>query len=512
MPDTLLTLRPKPGIKRDGTRFDGDNYTDGQWTRFQRGLPRKILGYNNLCPFLNGISRGLHLFPTGTLNYVHSGWASGLDRFTINSAGAASAVISRTPSGFDDSPNNDWQLDVMYDAGGNASTLIAHAGQNLADIQSSIETPIYYGNTTLTTALQPITGSECSGGVTVIHPYLFYFSNNGRIGWSVPNQPTDLAGAGSGQAFVTETKIVRGLPLRGNQQGPAGLFWSLNSLTRASFVGTAAGVWAFDEQVGESSILSSNSVIQYDGIYYWCGVDRFLMYNGVVRELPNDMNLNWFFDGLNYDQRQKVFAFKSTRWGEIWWCYPRGAATECTHAIIYNVRENSWYDTVLPNGGRSAAFPSQVYRFPIMTGVNADSDGRHIAWQHNVGSNEINGSAVNAIQSYFETSDVTLTESDSQPGQDISLQVSTIEPDFVQTGDLRVSLKYRANARATIIETPLVSFPDVATTAAQQNVNFTVKGSARQVSVRFESNTRDGDFQMGRNLLHIKPADGRRTQ
>ena len=96
-------------------------------------------------------------------------------------------------------------------------------------------------------------------------------------------------------------------------------------------------------------------MVDYDGVFYWIGTDRFLMFNGVVREVPNALNLNYFFDGLNYSQRQKVFAVKVPRFGEIWWMYPRGDAIECTHAIIYNVRENTWYDTPLPNGGRSAA-------------------------------------------------------------------------------------------------------------------------------------------------------------
>ncbi|MFM7851165.1 MAG: hypothetical protein ACKO96_04425, partial [Flammeovirgaceae bacterium] len=102
--------------------------------------------------------------------------------------------------------------------------------------------------------------------------------------------------------------------------------------------------WRYDLISSQSSILSSKCVIEYDGIYYWVGVDRFLMYNGVVKEIPNSMNQNYFFDNLNYDQRQKVYVNKVPRFGEIWWFYPRGSATECNDAIIYNVRENCWYD------------------------------------------------------------------------------------------------------------------------------------------------------------------------
>ena len=112
--------------------------------------------------------------------------------------------------------------------------------------------------------------------------------------------------------------------------------------------------------------MSSQCVIEYDGIYYWIGVDRFLLYNGVVKENKNDFNQNYFFDNLNYAQRQKVWATKVPRFGEIWWFYPRGDSTECNDAIIYNVRENTWYDAGQALGARrSAGYFSQVFAYPV---------------------------------------------------------------------------------------------------------------------------------------------------
>ena len=85
-----------------------------------------------------------------------------------------------------------------------------------------------------------------------------------------------------------------------------------------------------------------------------------------MKEIPNNMNQNYFFDNLNYDQRQKVWATKVPRYGEIWWFYPRGDATECTDAIIYNVRENTWYDAGEARGAqRSAGYFSQVFAYPV---------------------------------------------------------------------------------------------------------------------------------------------------
>jgi hypothetical protein len=130
--------------------------------------------------------------------------------------------------------------------------------------------------------------------------------------------------------------------------------------------------WRYDIISSQTSILSSQCVIEYDGIYYWIGVDRFLLYNGVVKEIPNPMNQNYFFDNLNYAQRQKVWATKVPRFGEIWWFYPRGDSTECNDAIIYNVREATWYDAGTAIGSRrSAGYFSQVFAYPVAAGWDA---------------------------------------------------------------------------------------------------------------------------------------------
>ena len=44
MGQKVFSLDTQPGIQRDGTVFDKNFYTSGQWVRFQRGRPRKIAG------------------------------------------------------------------------------------------------------------------------------------------------------------------------------------------------------------------------------------------------------------------------------------------------------------------------------------------------------------------------------------------------------------------------------------------------------------------------------------
>jgi len=209
-----------------------------------------------------------------------------------------------------------------------------------------------------------------SGGVVSLHPYVFVYGNNGLIKNCSAGNLQDWVSADANEVNVATGKIVQGLPVRGGSNAPSGLFWSLDSLIRVSFIGgtgTPPQYWRYDIITSQSSILSSQSAIEYDGIYYWCGVDRFLLYNGVVKEIQNDMNQNYFFDNLNYNQRQKVWACKVPRFGEVWWFYPKGDATECTDAIIYNVRENIWYDAGEALGARrSAGYFSQVFAHPVM--------------------------------------------------------------------------------------------------------------------------------------------------
>ena len=215
-----------------------------------------------------------------------------------------------------------------------------------------------------------------SGGCVVLHPYLFVYGNYGLIQNSSALNVNDWGSATANKTFVSSTKIVKGLPVRGGANAPSGLFWSLDSLIRVSYVPTTITVgstsstfyWRYDIISSQTSILSQQCVIEYDGIFYWIGIDRFLMYGGTVKEIPNSFNQNYFFDNLNFAQRQKVWAQKIPRYGEIWWFYPKGTATECTDAIIYNIRENCWYDAGQANGARRCAgYYSQVFHYPVMS-------------------------------------------------------------------------------------------------------------------------------------------------
>jgi len=352
-----------------------------------------------------------------------------------------------------------------------------------------------------------------SGGIVMLFPYLFAYGNNGLIQNCAAGDFSNWTSADSNSNNISSTKVVKGLPLRGGTTSPAGLFWTLDSVVRVTYAPTTVGnqtlYWRYDLITQQSSIMSSQCVIEYDGIFYWVGTDRFLTYNGVVQELDNKQNFNYFFDNLNYNQRQKVWVSKVPRWGEIWWFFPSGSATECNDAIIYNVREKVWYDAGAALGARrSAGVFSEVFRRPIWAGNDENTAGKYTLWQHETGTNEVYTNNVNAIDSFFETNiigaRVGLVGSVEQPGDNVWTRCERIEPDFVQSGPMEIVVLGKGYAEDTTQESSPYTFdPDT--------LKVDMREQYREMRLRFRSNTQNGNYFMGRVLLSIDTGDVRGT-
>jgi len=352
-----------------------------------------------------------------------------------------------------------------------------------------------------------------SGGVVMLYPYLFVYGNNGLIKNSAAGDFNNWTSADANENSVASVKVVKGLPVRGGTTSPAGLFWTLDSVVRVTYSPTTVGnqtlYWRYDLITQQSSILSSQCVIEYDGIFYWAGVDRFLMYNGVVQEVENKQNFNYFFDNLNYVQRQKVWASKVPRWGEIWWFFPSGDSTECNDAVIYNVRDKVWYDAGQAMGARrSAGVFSEVFRKPIWGGWDQNEESKYTLWQHETGTDEVYTNQVNAIDSYFETNVIGartgLVGAVDQPGDNVWTRCERIEPDFVQVGEMTVVVT--GNSYAEDPPQDSQPYPFGPTTP-----KVDMKEQRREMRLRFRSNTQNGNYFMGRVLLSLDTGDVRGT-
>lgn len=447
-------ISPKPGIQRDGTKFDTNLCTDGQWCRFYRGRPKKIGGHILIDPGNNEIIRNIYnVDQQNEVTDVYLGRPSTLSVTSIIN-GNANVEFDRTPVGFIADQNNNWTFDrytvlnnplsapftlatnslstisgtndvtvsvtstaglitgqyvtisgatafngltapqlnisapitnivtntsFQYSATANATSsgsgggnnisyvisgpinyIIAHAAPNVMDINNSDEGLIYWGDTAKVTPLTPIstTMQRASGGIVVLYPYFFKYGNDGVVGWTI-NPGGDWSDAQF--ASIAGTKIVKGLITRGGGQAPSGLFWSLNTLVRATFVGAPA-VFSFDTIQSDVSLLSQNCIVTYSNVFYWIGHSQFYLYNGVVKPIRNDTNRITFFSKLNFNFRNKVWGMYKEEYNEIWWYYPSGNNTECDSVIIYNVDEECWYDSI---HARSAGTTVGLYPYPL---------------------------------------------------------------------------------------------------------------------------------------------------
>jgi hypothetical protein len=356
------------------------------------------------CTATDGLYIGQTVTIAGALTGTATGITSGITYFIVATNYTTTFTLSLTSGG----------VGVVTTAG-TTTGLVFTLGQFQRIVISNAATA-----TSAATTVTFNNNIEVSGGIVSLHPYLFVYGNNGLIQNCSSGDTNDWVSADANAVNVASGKIVQGLPVRGGSNAPSGLFWSLDSLIRVSFIGgtgTPPQYWRYDIISSQTSILSSQCAIEYDGVYYWCGVDRFLLYNGVVKEIPNTMNQNYFFDNLNYDQRQKVWVTKVPRYGEIWWFYPRGDAVECTDAIIYNVREGIWYDAGQAKGAqRSAGYFSQVFAYP----VEAD-------WNRSVIETVFTGSFVKLSGSIVLYSDTYYTQATLRQiltGADIPLETT----------------------------------------------------------------------------------------
>lgn len=415
MSATIFPLIFKAGIRRDITRFQSEYVEDGDWVRWYHTYLRKMEGiqsYNLKVPipialwntannvlayfYATTINNILWVFTFTTTNQVS------LSNIALNSYIATNAPTSLIIANY--SHTSLPQIILLPDKL-KPERLLLYNGNNLININDTITgnisganklitvpqlTFLNYENNTYTTAPftvaasdgAAITNSSFSGGIFYDGQYLFIYGSNGSViicgtgTYSLANlnQAGDAVDASSQDGFqliIGTDKVIYGSSTRGLANSVSILFWTLSSVVLLTgqppepLPNVLAGqaqptkyTWSFTVISKNTSILSSRCVVECDGLFYWPGADgRFYIYNGMVQELPNDLNLDYFFNNLDMTKRQLVYGVLYPRYKEIWWFYAEKINTKdnynigntmlCTHVLIYNITEQSWYDTAL---------------------------------------------------------------------------------------------------------------------------------------------------------------------
>jgi hypothetical protein len=543
MSNNLYPIVYKPGIKRDGTTFQADYCTEGQWVRFQRGNIRKMGGMKAINqPAIINKSRvtNITLIPdtaTDTHIITYIAPSSGniirysmLPNFTMN---VVPITVYAIPAG---GPLL-WKSQTVIQ--GNLQRIVFVGAASFANINDISNSTLLIGslfnnqNFNLLPFAQPPHLQGVSG-VLFINPYLFVYGSNGLLQWSRDTDITSFNGGTSGSIIVNTDKIIDVKAIRGGVNSPTLLCWTLTSVVRLINTGNGA-VLDFKPDVlsNSSSILSSRCVVEYDGIFFWPGTTRFFQYNGVVQELANVINLNYFFNNLDLDNRQLVFGVKNTQYSEIWWFYPeKGQDVNVgifnTRAVIYNIKDNAWYDTAIDRDagvyseafgfmatyGKSLTTPgaaTTLYRHEFETYVGAQLKDEYI--REYIPNGNQQAVVPVPILSTFITPTISWAAFNPMKqltGVDRWMYVIRIEPDFIlvnTNSDMTVIIQSKVYAQSLPQFSPEYNIPGPASGPLYDPVldKTDVAYQGKHIALIFSATT---NFEMGHVLVLLGIGDG----
>jgi hypothetical protein len=531
--DQLFPIVMKPGILRDGTKFQGEFCTEGQWVRFYRGMPKKIggmkaiQGAGELPTNVTGIS--IFNIPNQSLYFL----ANNTNIYAATTNIAAPFIFTgefQAKVDDFDAPNVLWQvINVnVLNVGSNVSYIFFMGCNILNDIFNNTA-PFFYVATIENNAIESVAlfepeGIELNvynGGLCQAGNFLFLYGSNGQVAYSERNkyfsfkQKAEKVGkevdTSSGRIKISNDKVIFGSSTRGGNNSPTVLFWTISSLVKLSNQSNDnsedAGV-EFDVDVLSTSIsvLSTRCIVEYDGIFFWLGIDRIFLFNGAVREVQNNMNFNYFFSNLDKAKRQLVFAVKNSLKGEIWWYYPEvinagNPAIGCTRALVYNIRDNFWYDTqVTRNCGILDTNSGKMITYgPALVNPNLNQ-----IWVHEEGINQVDqdNHAV-GIPSSFTTptfSFASFNPIKQMTGIDRWTILKRLEPDFKLPENTRMTMVVNTKEYATSNNLPHEA---IIIDWNAPKVDFLIQG--RLLSLTFSTT---GDFEMGHVMLLMNIGDG----
>ena len=553
MADQVFPITFKPGILKDGSPFQGEYCTNGQWTRFFRGFPQNIGGMTALPTTISlqlAVPNAMYVDQeTPEAPNIFIGFAS---RYTQEGQYFVLALFNgSTGTWIKPPPNNPtigayWQIiPITFQNGQVVTKSILCVPRMIATITANTPCPgilIYSNNAwvqvvTMSDKPQNYTKllTEITGGVLFVNPYLFIYGNNGLVRWSKSKTQLSLEPTNPFRfdplkysINISTDKVIYGAGVRGGTASPSALFWTLSSVVRLTNIGNVnpddVDDISFKKEIitNDSSILSSNCVVEYDGIFYWPGTGRFFTYNGVVVPLENNLNRQTFFENVDMNKRQLVFGVKNTVKDEIWWFYPeKGNEDEvgCTRAVIYNIMDNSWYDTAVM---RDCGYFDNVTGNMFTVGKNLvpyEGDTDNYIWQHEVGTDQVNNNYTNdnlekppikAIPSYFTTPIISYASFNNfkQPsGIDRWMQIKRIEPNFVFTPAANVTITF--NSRQYPLSPVVSSAPLPVSTAPDKPARVEFMFQGRNVSFTFKSNGLGSGYQMSQTFVVADVGDGR---
>ena len=248
------------------------------------------------------------------------------------------------------------------------------------------------------------------------------------------------------------------------------------------------------------TIASPNAAVAVNDFVFWMGSKEFYVYSGTVARLPCTV-LDYVFSDFNRDQIGKVTAGHNSSYGEVWWFYPSGSATENDRYVIYNYQEKVWY---FGNLARTAWVDRGINQYPIA----ASTDNK--LYYHEFGQDDGSPNPASAISANIESSQIDIGDGDKftfirRLIPDVTFRDSTNE-----TPRANLVVKTRNFPGVTFSETSSDTVSQSASSPIElftEQVHLRLRG--RSFAFRIESDVTGVMWRLGTPRLDIRP-DGRR--
>ena len=323
-------------------------------------------------------------------------------------------------------------------------------------------------------------------------------------------------------------RLADGSQVRGAIRGRDSiLVWTDTALFTMRFVGSPF-TFAFSQVGTNCGLTGQNACVEVDGAAYWMSENGFFRYAGKLESLPCLVE-DFIYNDINLESgNQMVSAGLNNLFGEVMWFYPTSSSSVVNRMVAYNYFDSSPQRPVWTVGtlARTMWQDSAVFGSPHATEYTAGNDssfdvvgnteGRTIYYQHETGTDQVQGGTTTAILANISSGDFDISQRRSITGQttgaadlrgdgEFLMKVRRFIPDFIsQTGATRVTLNLRDFPNDARASSSLGPF-DI--TSSTKKVDTRARG--RAVSLKIENTSSNQSWRLGTFRLDIQP-DGRR--
>jgi len=323
-------------------------------------------------------------------------------------------------------------------------------------------------------------------------------------------------------------RLADGSQIRGAIRGRDSiLVWTDTALFTMRFVGQPF-TFAFSQVGTNCGLTGQNACVEVDGSAYWLSENGFFRYAGKLESLPCLVE-DFVYNDINLESgNQMISAGLNNLFGEVMWFYPTSSSSVVNRMVAYNYFDSSPQRPVWTVGtlARTMWQDSAVFGSPHATEYTAGNDasfdvvgnteGRTIYYQHETGTDQVQGGTTTAILANISSGDFDISQRRGITGQstgmadlrgdgEFIMKVRRFIPDFIsQTGATRVTINLRDFPNDARASSSLGPF-DI--TSSTKKVDTRARG--RAVSLKIENTASNQSWRLGTFRLDIQP-DGRR--